>query len=263
MIYITIAFIGIIVAFYFNTFGWLIESWLSNPYYSHGFIVPIISGYIIWNMRKELSEMKKTTSNTGLVVFGIGMILQSIATLFTIRFLSGLSLVVTIFGVILYLYGYQVVKKVSFPILFLLLMIPLPFIDIVAPPIQTISAIGATSIASLLGVPVYREGLLMYIPAGVFEVALECSGLKGIISLLTISAIYAFILKKRTIVKYIIVLSAIPLAIIGNILRIALMLIIANTYGKDMAITYFHELSSILLFGVALVGLFLIGRYAK
>lgn len=258
-----IIFISIIVTFYYNTIRWLIESWINNPYYSHGFFVPIISGFIIWNMRKELSNIEKLKSNTGLILFISGIILQNISTLYSIRVLSGLSLIVTIFGVIFYLYGWKIANKIKFPILFLLLMIPIPFIDLVAPPIQNISAIGASFIASLLGVSVQRDGLLLNIPSGIFEVALECSGLKSIISLLMISIIYAHIIDKRTIVKYIVVLSAIPLAIIGNILRIALMLVIANTYGNDIAINYFHDLSGFLLFGVALMGLFLIGRYLK
>lgn len=260
MTYLTIIFIGIIGLFYYNTFGWLIESWLNNPYYSHGFIVPIISAYIIWNMRKDLSNVDKKQSDTGLIFFIVGIMLNGIGILYTIRFLSGLSLIVTIFGVILYLYGWKFINEMKFPILFLLLMVPIPFIDMVAPPAQTISAIGSANIANLLGIPVHRDGLLLKLPVGTFEVALDCSGLMSVISLLTLSIIYAFILEGRLLMKYIIVLSSIPLAMIGNILRITLMLIIANTYGKDAAVNYFHDFSSILLFSIALIGLFLVGR---
>ena len=260
MIYLALILTGIIGLFYANTFVWLIESWLNNPYYSQGVIVPIISGYIIWTTRKELANIEKKQSGTGLILFIIGLVLNGIGVLYTIRFLSGLSLIVTILGAILYLFGTEFTKKISFPILFLLLMVPIPFVDIVASPLQTISAVGTANIANMLGIPVQRDGLLLHIPEGTFEVALECSGLMSIISLLTLSIIYTFILEGRLLMKFTIVLSSVPLAITGNILRIALMLVIANKYGQDAAVDYFHDFSSVLLFSVALLGLFIVGR---
>lgn len=260
MNYLIITFIGVIVAFYYNTFKWLVESWMNNAYYSHGILVPIISIYIIWMMRKELVNIERKESQKGLIVFIAGLILQGIAVLYVIRFLSGLSLIITIFGIVLYLYGWKFTNKIKFPILFLLLAVPLPFVDIVAPPAQTISAVESANLANMLGVPTQRDGLILNTRTGSFEVALECSGLRSIISLLTLSIIYAFILEGSILMKFIIVLSSIPLAMIGNILRITSVLEIANIYGKDMATNYFHDISSLLLFGVAIIGLFLVGR---
>ena len=260
MNYYIITFIGIILAFYYNTFKWLVESWMNNAYYSHGLLVPIISIYIIMRMRKELINVERKESQKGLIIFISGLILQMIAVLYVIRFLSGLSLVVTIFGIVLYLYGWEFTNKIKFPILFLLLAIPLPFIDTVAPPVQTISAIESSNLANILGVPTETDGLLLKTPAGSFEVALECSGIRSIISLSTLSIIYAFILEGSLLMRLIIVLSSIPLAVAGNILRITSILGIANIYGKDVATNYFHDISSLLLFGFALIGLFLVGR---
>lgn len=260
MTHLMIILIGIVGVFYFNTFRWLIESWLNNPYYSHGFLVPIISGYIIWKIKKELIDTDKKESQTGLTIFAIGMILQIVAVLYVIRFLSGISLIISIFGILLYMYGWKFVDKIKFPIIFLLLAIPLPFVDVVAPPVQTISAVASAGLANGLGMPVERDGLILNTPNGSFEVALECSGLRSIISLLTLSIIFAFILEGNMIMRSVIVLSSIPLAMMGNILRIASVLAIDNIYGRDVALNYFHDLSSILLFGVALIGLFLVGR---
>lgn len=259
MNYLAVTLIGIITVFYYNTLKWLIESWINNPYYSHGFLIPIISGYIIWKVRKDLSVIEKRQCHDGLLVFITGIILQVAAILFTIRFLSGLSLIMTIFGIILYLFGWEFVSKITSPIAFLLLAVPLPFIDIIAPPAQKISAVSSAYMANLV-IPVNREGLLLYTSNGVFEIALECSGLKSIISLLTISIIYTFILEGGLLMKYTIVLSSIPLALVGNILRIVSILIIAENYGQETALNYFHDFSNILLFSVVLVGLFFIGR---
>ncbi len=260
MNYYMITFIGIIIAFYYNTFKWLVESWMNNAYYSHGILVPIISLYIIWRMKKELSVIERKESQKGLIIFIVALILQGIAVLYVIRFLSGLSLIIAIFGIVLYLYGEEFANKIKFPILFLLLAIPLPFIDMVAPPVQTISAVESTNLANILGVPTQIDGLILKTPAGSFEVALECSGLRSVVSLLTLSIIYAFILESGLLMKFVIVLSSIPLAIAGNILRITSVLGVANIYGQDMATKYFHDISSLLLFGVALIGLLLVGR---
>lgn len=255
-----IALIAIVGVFYYNTLGWLIESWLNNAYYSHGFLVPIVSIYIIWNMRNDLYNIEKKQSQTGLWIFTSGIVIHGIGVLSTIRFLSGLSLVITIFGMVLFLFGWEFVNRVKFPILFLLLAIPVPFIDMVAPPAQTVSAVASSNIAMGIGIPVERDGLVLNTPKGSFEVALECSGLKSIISLLTISTIYAFILEGGLLMRSIIVLSSIPIAMAGNILRIISVLEVAQIYGQETAINYFHDFSSLMVFSVAIIGLFSVGR---
>ena len=260
MNYLILTLVGIIGAIYYDTFKWLIESWMVNTYYSHGIIIPIVSGYFIWKMRKDLSNIERNESQHGLIILVAGIILQGIAVLYVTRFLSALSLVITIFGMLIYIYGWKFVNKIKFPILLLLLAIPLPFVDIIAPYAQSISAIASSGLANMVGIPTERNGLLLNTPTGLFEVALECSGLTSVMSLLAISVIYAFIIEGGLLMKFIIVSSSIPLAMIGNILRIVLTLIVANIYGKDTAMSYFHDVSDIMLFSIALIGLLIIGR---
>lgn len=245
---------------YFNTLQWLIVSWLNNDYYSHGLLVPIISGYIIWNMRGELKNVEKKQSEAGLIIFILGIMIYGIGSLKTIRFISGISLIITIFGLISYLYGFKLVDRIKFPLLFLIFMIPLPVIDLIAPPAQAISAVGASNLANFIGLSVVRDGYVLNTPAGAFEVAVECSGLNSIISLIALSTIYAFILEGGLLMKMSVLISSIPIAMAGNILRITSVLIIANRYGAEAAIGYFHQFSSLVLFSVALIGLFAVGR---
>jgi exosortase len=260
MYFLIMAFVGVIGLFYYNTLGWLVNSWMNNEYYSHGLLVPLISGYIIWNMRNELASLERKQAHEGLAVFVAGLVLQGISVLWTIRFLSGISLILTISGVILYLFGREFIKKIWFPLFFLLLMVPLPFVDMVAAPAQTISAIASSGLANYIGLPVQREGLVLTIPAGSFEVGLECSGINSLISLLTIGIIFAFILEGKKTMKFAILLSAIPLALAGNIIRITSVLAVANKYGSNVAMNYFHDFSSMLMFSIALCGLFIVGR---
>lgn len=260
MNYLLLIFIGIMGIFYGSTFRWLIESWLNNPYYSHGFLVPIISGFIIWRKKDDLLKIEKKRSQIGLIVFFGGIILEIIATQLSIRFISGLSLIVTIFGTILYLSGWELINKIKFPIFFLLMAIPIPFVDIVASPAQLTSAVVSTELGNLIGISVQRDGFILMTPNGKFEVGLECSGLKSMISLLTVSIIFAYILEGKIIMKSIIVLLSIPFAMIANILRITSILTVAQEYGKDVAIVYFHDFSNPLLFITAFIGIVMVGR---
>lgn len=258
--YILIIFIGIIGIFYYYTFGWLIQSWMHNEYYSHGFIVPIISGYIIWNMKSELAAMEKKPSQAGLALLMGGIAFHGISILWTIRSLSGLSLLLTIAGVIVYVYGLEFLKKIWFPFLFLILMIPLPVMGTIAPPLQFISAFASANVAYLIGIPVVRDGLVLNLPSGSFEVGLPCSGVNSIISLFTIGILFAFIIVGSKTMKMTVLASIIPLALAGNVIRITSVLAVANSFGKEVAIDYFHDFSSLLLFSIALAGLFLVGR---
>jgi exosortase len=260
MNFLLLIFGGIIGLFYFNTLGWLVNSWMHNEYYSHGLLVPFISGYIIWKMKDELAALEKKQAWEGLAIVTAGLVLQGISVLWTIRFLSGLSLILTISGVILYLFGREFIKKIWFPLFFLLLMVPLPVVDMIAAPSQTTSAIATSGLSNLIGLPVQREGLVLTIPAGSFEVGLECSGINSMFSLLTIGILFAFILEGTRTMKFTILFLAIPLAIAGNIIRITSVLVVASKFGQDSAMTYFHDLSSLLMFSVALLGLFLVGR---
>ena len=139
-------------------------------------------------------------------------------------------------------------------------MIPVPFIYMTVSPAQTISVIWAANAANFIGIPTIRDGLILTMPAGAFEVGVECSGINSMISLLTIGIIFAYILEGSNLMKATVLISTIPLALAGNILRITSILIVANKYGQEAAINYFHDFSSLLIFSVALIGLFLVGR---
>jgi exosortase len=231
-----------------------------NEYYSHGLLVPIISGYIIWNMRHVLASVEKKPSQGGLGLFIGGIVLQVISGLWSIRFLSGISLMLTLAGVIIYVFGWDFMKRIKFPFLFLIFMIPFPFVDIIASPAQSVSAFASTNIANLIGIPARLDGLVISIPEGSFEVGIACSGINSLISLLMIGTIFAFILEGSRSMKLAILVSTIPLAMAGNILRITSVLAVATKYGQTVAINYFHDFSSLLLFSISLMGVFLVGR---
>jgi exosortase len=254
-------FLLILFFLYFSTLKWLVESWLFNPYYSHGFLVPIISVYVIWRKKENIARIiEKTSSDYGFYIIVIALILYMISFFWTIRFLSGISLIMSLGGLIIFLYGKEIMKEIIFPIGFLIFMVPIPFVDILTPPIQKNSAIYSTKLANIIGIPAFNIGYEIHLPEASFEVAMACSGLRSILSLLVIAVLFAYLLDGSLLLKGTVLLSSIPLAISGNILRITSVLFIASKYGTEAAMEFFHNFSSLILFGVSLLGLFLIGR---
>jgi len=254
------ATIGLIVALYHNTLLWLFNAWWYDPYYSHGVLVPLISGYLVWSKRRLLSELRKESSGLGIPVIVVGLIVHGVGLFRTFRFASAVSIIIVLAGIILFIYGSEVTKSLLFPIGFLIFMAPIPFAPVVGASLQAPSAGFASSIVNALGIGVTTIGAEIHLANSTFEVGAPCSGLRSIISLLTLAALYSYLLEGSIYMKATVFLSSLPLAIAANILRITSILLIANSYGAEVAMKFFHDFSSLLLFTVALAGLLLVGR---
>lgn len=256
-----IFFSFLLFVLYYSTIKWFVESWLFNPYYSHGFIIPVISLFIIGTKKEKISRItERTSSDYGFYILIIALILYGISFFWAIRFLSGISLIVSITGVTVFLYGKEIMKEILFPIGFLIFMVPLPFVDIMAPAIQRYSAMYSTALANTMGINAFNIGYEIHLPTAAFEVGLACSGMRSIVSLMVIAVLFAYILDGSLLMKGVILFSSIPLAISGNILRITAVLYIASQYGTEAAIEFFHDFSSFILFIVSMSGIFVIGR---
>ncbi|MDY6964988.1 MAG: exosortase/archaeosortase family protein [Halobacteriota archaeon] len=231
-----------------------------DPYYSHGFLVPLISGYIIFRKREYLIEIEENPSNIGLIFLTSGLLFHAVGLFWTVRFLGAFSLIVVIVGLIILIYGTDFMKYLSFPILFLVFMVPIPLSYIISVELQTFSSIIATHLVNALGIPAVNVGAEIHLESCSFLVGAPCSGLRSIISLLALSTIYAYVLEGRMYMKVLLVISAVPIAIFANILRISSILIIADIYGSEAAMSFFHYFSGLLLFGASLLLLLIVGR---
>jgi len=123
--------IGLILVIYSKTLIWLFTAWWSDPYYSHGILVPLISGYLIWSKRALLSELPKEPSGLGIPVIVAGLLLHGIGLFRTIRFASAISIVIVLAGIILFIYGTGVMKSLLVPVSFLIFMAPVPFSPVI------------------------------------------------------------------------------------------------------------------------------------
>jgi len=260
---------------YFRTFIWLFNSWLTDPYYSHGFLIPIICGFIAWqnirkNKRGKGDEFKlnpetepehfKFKFKPGIFLFAFGLILYVIGFIKLFPFLSALSFLFTASGLIIYFYGKATMRSCLFPITFLIFAIPLPFVFLekVAYVLQSLSAYYPAVFIEMLGIPVTRIGAEIQLEDASFIIGLPCSGMNSLISLLALAAVFIYILRCPLYKKAALLCATIPLAIFANILRVTSLLLIANAYGAETANGFFHTFFSPLLFIIAFISLIII-----
>ncbi len=261
---IKVALVAVLVAFIFwPTFQWMkIRYTAADTYYSHGFLVPLVALFLIYRRKKELQSIPSSSNTAGIFLIGFGLLIHLVALRWGLNFVCGFSLIVVLFGLFLALWGNEVTKKNAFPLLFLAFMVPLPKVLIITISfkLKIIAAQFATGIINIFGIPALRMGSVVQLPNTALTVGDPCSGLRSLISLLALGALYAYLVDLTRVKKVILFLSAIPIAIAANVIRIVLLLLVAYVYGAEVATGKFHDFSGMIVFGVALVGLMLVGK---
>jgi exosortase len=163
-------------------------------------------------------------------------------------------MILFIAGVIISFYGFKVLKELLFPLAVLLFMIPVPaqIYASLTVPLQLLVSAVSTWIASVLGIPVYREGNVIHLPEHTLQVVQACSGLRSMISLLTLSAIFAYLTLKSNFLRTILFLSGIPAAIAVNIFRVLAMAFAFYYFNYDLAHGSVHTMFGVVIFFLAL-----------
>jgi exosortase len=249
-----------------NLLGWLYQpvlvglarQWWDEADYSHGFLVPLLSAYFVWERRERLRALAPNPSAWGLVllVAGAGLLLLGhvAAELFTMR----VSLLVILAGLVLYLRGREHLRMLAFPIFFLIFMIPPPAIvfNAITFPLQLFAARTAAASLELLAVPVLREGNLITLAHTTLEVAEACSGIRSLVTLLALATAYASFTQPDYWRRIVLVLSSIPVAVLTNAARVVGTGVLAHFFGAGIAQDFFHTFSGWFVFVVAFALLF-------
>ncbi len=248
------------LALYSHTFMTLIDDWSNDDNYSHGFLIPFITGYMIWQRKNDLAELPVKPSNLGIIAILMGLGMHILGNVGAELFVMRVSIIVTLWGLIFYLCGKEISREIILPIIYLIFMVPLPAIiwNQIAFPLQLFAAKLTTQVIQLLGMPILREGNILHLSNTTLEVVDACSGIRSLNSLLALSAAFAYISLMLNWTKWVLFFSAVPIAVIVNIVRLTITALMARYIGPEAAHGFLHDMSGLLVFAVAFIILFLV-----
>jgi len=245
---------GILIILWFVLFSPVALSlwgeWLNHSDNSHGLLVPFISLYFAWDKREQLQGIILSTSLWGTVLLIASLIIYVISFAGDIAFFSRLMMVSALIGLVLFNFGKDLTRVLLFSLLFLFFMIPVPIslIERLSIPLQLFASSVSTHLIKLFSIPVYQEGNMLYFAQTQLEVAQACSGLRSIVALTMLSVIFVHISKKGAAHKMLLLVSAIPIALLANIIRVTGTGILAHFYGSVVARGFLHEFSGLVVF---------------
>jgi exosortase len=251
--------LGLFVLLYAGVLEGLILQWWSDPDYGHGFFVPLFASYVVWRERERWTKSEIKPSNCGFVVMLGAVCLLLLGSLGAELFIGRFSLLVLLAGMILFLTGWDTLRVVSFPLSYLLWMIPIPVIiyNQITFPLQLLASRLATAWLELVQVPVLRDGNVLVMSNYSLEVVEACSGIRSLMTLIALAVAYGYLVEPRRSVRYILVLLMIPIAIVTNAFRIMGAGMLAHRYGPATAEGFLHEFSGWVIFVCALGLMFL------
>jgi len=247
--------IGILLlALFYPTLKWLVGEWLGNDYYSHGPLVPLISAFLAWRLwvKWPPEQRRIKPAAIGLLPLSVGLIAYLVALLQRAYFAASLAMIVIIAGLVWYLLGTAALRRFAFPIGFLFFMVPLPFVEPLSVPLAQLTGALSAAIVRLFGVPITVNGAQISLPNAELVVGAQCSGMRSIVTLMTLVALVIFLVEGAWWKKLLLALSSIVIAALGNVIRVASLLVVANIWGADAAFKYYHDYSGIVFFLSAL-----------
>ena len=256
-----VALLLLIAWLYASILARLFLQWVGparDPNFEHGIFVPFFALFVLWQDRKRLSTIPRVPSWTGLPLVVLGLLTLMLGVLGAENFLSRGSLLILLAGLIILFQGWTFFRAVLFPWAFLILMIPVPnlILQQVTFPLQLYAAELATGLLDLVGVPVLRQGNVIVLASMPLDVAEACSGIRSLLTLVTLAIIYGYLMETRIWVRVLLAISAVPIAVAANSFRIFGTGLLVQYWDPDKAEGFFHSFSGWLIFVVALVLLF-------
>jgi exosortase len=214
--------------------------------------------FVLWQDRKQLGTIAASPSWAGLPLVVVSLLVLLLGVLGAELFFSRISLLILLAGLIILFWGGTFFRAVLFPWAFLILMIPIPnlILQQVTFPLQLLASKIATAMLELIGVPVLRQGNLIMLAAMPLDVAEACSGIRSLLTLVTLAIIYGYLLETRRWVRVVLAISAVPIAVVANSFRVFGTGLLVQYWDPDKAMGFFHTFEGWLIFVVALIMLF-------
>ena len=244
----------LLIAGYAPVLRALVRQWNNDPDMGHGFFVPLIALYIVWQHREELAAIAPEPNWWGLVVVALGGLQLVLGTLGAELFTTRMSFVITLIGVVWTLGGNVMLRKLAFPLFLLFFMLPIPAVIYSAATfkLQILASQLADGALTVLNIPVLREGNVLELPNQRLSVVDACSGIRSLLSLTFLSLVYGYFFERKTWVRVVLFFSTIPIAIVANASRVTITGVITQV-KPELAEGFFHEAEGWVIFMVALV----------
>jgi exosortase len=257
-----VALLALLAWLYGSILARLFAQWMNDPNFSHGIFVPLFVLFVLWQDRKRLAQIEAAPSWSGLALIVVGLTMLILGVLGAELFFSRTSLLVLLAGLIVLFQGWTFFRAVLFPWACLILMIPIPSLILqkVTFPLQLLASKLSSDFLPICGVPVLREGNVIVLPSLPLEVAEACSGIRSLLSLVTLAIIYGYLMDKRPWVRVVLAVSAVPIAVAANGFRIFGTGLLVQYWDPDKAQGFFHAFSGWLIFVVSLIMLFALHR---
>ncbi|MBI2297594.1 MAG: exosortase [Armatimonadetes bacterium] len=244
---------------YHASLGWIVAGWRQNPYYSHGPLVPLLAAWLLWRSRGAIRAAERRTWWPGLAVAAVAALCYAVGHLRDINVAVAASLYLMLHAAVLTIAGPRVYRAAWFPLAFLAFAVPVPQLLIYdySFPLQLVSARLAPLLPSLpTGASAFATGERMWLDGQEYVVGVQCSGFKAVLGLVMVGLLVAWLTDTDRRRKVVIALLAAPLAVLANVVRLFLILVVGRLWGHDFAVGRFHDVSGFLMLFVA-VGLLL------
>ncbi len=240
-----------------SLFRWLYVMWSQESTdavdYSHGLVIPFISLWFFWRDRKVWKGLleQATSHGFGLVLLAGAVLMHAAGLRMQIPHLSAMAFVLSLWGLIWLFLGQRAAWQAWFPVGFLLFAVPVSFLAHATFPLRMLGTVVSTWILNGIGIPTEQMHTAVVSSAGqgfALDVADECSGIRSIMALMAITAVYAYMFKKHWFSRAFLFAMSIPVAVAANIGRIVTIAIVARFWGQDLAMKIYHDYSGYLIF---------------
>lgn len=237
---------------------WLYRDWTGNVWdNAHGMLVPVAIAYMVYKTLRREDDTATESSPWGLAFLGIGLSLMVAESALQTRFLGAIGVVLCLPGLSLVFLGARRTRKLTLPFVLGVFMIPVPVDFATHLYLREITAVSVAPILSQLGIPVLREGTVLVLPNATFLVADECSGFSALYAAVGASIVLAATARALPR-RILLLLAAFPLAVLCNVMRVTVLVGLANRFGLGLLDTPFHAASGVATFWAVLVLLFAI-----
>ncbi len=238
----------------------LLLTWYNSDDYSHGFFIVPLVVFALWQKREDLSRLPVQSSSLGFALLVFSLVLYILAFYAEIKTFASLAMIFCIVGAVFFLFGRAISREIAFILFFLFFMIPIPaqIYSAMTIPLQLLVSKVSVWLVMLFGLPVFREGNVIHLPDRTLEVVQACSGLRSLMTLMTLSLVISYFTLRSNKLRLLLVMSGLPVAIAVNIFRVLIMIVAFYYFKFDLTEGQVHTIFGIVVFTLAIALLFMI-----